>query len=260
MTDRSYKVDLFRPEDAKGVSQLFREVYGDGYPVKLVYDPDEFAKAVAKQDYIPVVARTPSGSIVGFESFYRSTPNPRLYEIGLGMVSVEYRRTAVFGLLSRRLVKLAFTLPDFDAFFAENVCNHILTQKAATIFKVVDTAIEVDLMPSKAYEKEESTKGRVSTIVSIRTLVPWPHVIYVPEIYKGYLEDIYRDFDDSRILMRSDEKLPSNLLTNMAVQIFEGANVTRISIKEAEVDFQSILDLAEYSQGGSAMMPCSWRT
>jgi len=29
---RSHEVDLFRPEDAKGVSPLFWEVYGDGYP------------------------------------------------------------------------------------------------------------------------------------------------------------------------------------------------------------------------------------
>jgi len=127
MIERSYEIDLFRPGDASGVAQLFREVYGNDYPVKIVYDPEEFAKAVARQDYIPLVARTPDSHIVGFSSFYRSAPNQKLYEMGLGMVSPKYRGTAILGLLMRRLIKEALKSPGFDAFFGEAVCNHILT-------------------------------------------------------------------------------------------------------------------------------------
>ncbi|OPY71885.1 MAG: hypothetical protein A4E64_03141 [Syntrophorhabdus sp. PtaU1.Bin058] len=245
MVERGYEIDLFRPGDAAGVAQLFREVYGNDYPVKIVYDPEEFAKAVARQDYISVVARTPEGGIVGFSSFYRSAPNQNLYEMGLGMVSAEYRRTAILGLLMRRLVKAAFTSPGFDAFFGEAVCNHILMQKGTAVFKTVETAIEVDLMPSEAYEKEESAAGRVSTVVSTRTLVPRPHVIYVPEIYDEYLAYIYSTFDDGRTLKRSDERLPSGRSTGLAVQTFEGAQVARISVNEAGSDFETILDPEE---------------
>jgi hypothetical protein len=245
MIERGYEIDLFRPNDAAGVAQLFREVYGNGYPVKIVYDPEEFARAVARQDYIPVVARTPEGDIVGFSSFYRSAPNQKLYEIGLGMVSADYRRTAILGLLMRRLVKAAFTSPGLDAFFGEVVCNHVLMQKATVLFKAVETAIEVDLMPSEAYEKEESAVGRVSTVVSTRTLVPRPHMIHVPEIYDDYLAYVYSTFDDSRTFKRSDEKLPSDRSTGLAVQIFEGAQVARISVNEAGSDFETILDSEE---------------
>ncbi len=245
MIERGYEIDLFKSVDAPGVAQLFREVYGNDYPVKIVYDPEEFAKAVARQDYIPVVARTPGGEVIGFTSFYRSAPNQKLYEMGLGMVSARYRRTAILGLLMRRLVREAFTSPDFDAFFGEAVCNHLLTQKGAVVFRTVETAIEVDLMPSEVYEKEESAVGRVSTVVSARTVVSRPHIIYVPEIYDDYLAYIYSAFDDGRTLVRSDENLPSDRSTGMAVQIFEGAGVARISVNEAGSDFETILDSEE---------------
>jgi hypothetical protein len=245
MVERDYEIDLFRPDDAAGITHLFREVYGNDYPVKIVYDPEEFAKAVSRQDYIPVVARTPEGNVVGFSSFYRSAPNQKLYEMGLGMVSARYRGTAILGLLMRRLVKAAFTSPDFDAFFGEAVCNHVLTQKGTLVFKTVETAIEVDLMPSEAYEKEQSAVGRVSTVVSTRTLVPRPHTIHVPEVYDDYLAYIYSAFDDSRTITRSDGRLPSDRSTGPAVQIFEGAGVARISVNEAGSDFETILDSEE---------------
>jgi len=245
MTERGYKIDRFRSNDAAGVARLFREVYGERYPVRIVYDPEEFTKAVGRQNYIPVVARTLEGDIVGFSSFYRSAPNQKLYEMGLGMVSAEYRRTPVLGLMMRRLVKAAFTSPGFDAFFGEAVCNHLLTQKGTVVFKAVETAIEVDLMPSEAYEKEESAVGRVSTVVSTRTLVPRPHTIYVPEIYDDCLAYIYSSFDDSRDLKRSDEKLPFHRSTSLAVHVFEGAGVARISVNEAGSDYETALDSEE---------------
>jgi len=98
-------------------------------------------------------------------------------------------------------------------------------------------------MPSEAYEKEQSAAGRVSTVVSTRTLVPRPHVIHLPEIYDDYLAYIYSTFDDSRTLKRSDGKLPSDRPSDLAVQIFEGARVARVSVNEAGSDFETILDM-----------------
>lgn len=245
MTERDYTIDWFRPSDAESVARLFREVYGEGYPVKIVYDPREFARAVAKRDYVPVVARTPEGAVAGFLSFYRAAPNQKLYEMGLGMVSTGYRRSSILGLLMRRLMKAAFTSPGFEAIFGEAVCNHVLTQKAMVVFRTVETAIEVDLMPSEAYEEEESAAGRVSTVVSTRTLVPRPHTIYIPEIYDDYLTYMYGTFDDSRTFKRSEEALPSDRSTALTTQIFEGAAVARISVNEAGSDFAAILDSKE---------------
>jgi len=253
MSGRGYEIDWFRPNDSNSVTRLFREVYGDGYPVKIVYQPEEFAKAVARQDYIPVVARTAEEKVVGFAAFYRSAPNPKLYEMGLGMVAAEFRGTGILGLLMRRLVKVASTLPDFDVFFGEAVCNHVLTQRGTIAFKTVETAIEIDLMPAEAYEKEKSAVGRVSTVVSSRTFVPRPHAINFPEIYSDYLTYIYSNFDDSRTLQRSAEKLRVDRSTSLAGQVFESAGVMRISVQEEGTDFATALDAEEMVAGNKGV-------
>ncbi len=256
MGEPKFTIDMFQPGDAEGVSGLFREIYGDGYPVRVVYDPPEFTKAVARQDYIPVVARTPEGDVVGFSSFYRSAPNRNLYEMGLVMVSAGYRSTAILGLLVRRLMKAAFTSPGFDAFFGETVCNHVLTQKASGVFKAIETAIAVDLMPAEAYEKGKSAAGRVSVVASTRTIAPRPHTVYVPEVYRDYLAHIYREVDDSRTLERSDGELPPDRPTRLTVQVFEGAGVARISVSEPGSDFETLLaseERAALSKGVTVM-------
>ena len=82
MSECAYKIYSFRPSDGVGVAQLFREVYGDGYPVKIVYNSEQLVTAFENNEYIPVVARTPDNRIVGFSSLYRSAPHKGVYETG----------------------------------------------------------------------------------------------------------------------------------------------------------------------------------
>ena len=42
--DLTWELDLFQAADAPGVVELYREVYGDNYPVKAVYDPAEIIR------------------------------------------------------------------------------------------------------------------------------------------------------------------------------------------------------------------------
>ena len=40
-----FQVDEFRPEDTEGLVSLFRDVYGEGYPIRLFYDPEAIIAA-----------------------------------------------------------------------------------------------------------------------------------------------------------------------------------------------------------------------
>ena len=242
---RSYEIDIFRPDDAAGVGQLFREVYGDGYPVKIVYEPEQLVRAFQKKDYIPVVARAPDNRVLGFTSLYRSAPHGGLYEVGLSLVLPDWRNTPIAGLLFRHSIKTAQTFPGVDAIFAENVCNHTYTQKAAVIFKAIETAIEVDLMPAAAYEREQTASGRVSTVDTFRTFVPKPHVVYVPGIYEDFYRYVYGGFDDGRTLRISADTFPSGGKTAMSTQIFDFAQVARVTVLEAGADFPAVFEAQE---------------
>ena len=58
MNREALTIGFFRPEDAEGVAKLFTEIYGDGYPAKIVYHPDQLLKAFENRDNIPVVVRS----------------------------------------------------------------------------------------------------------------------------------------------------------------------------------------------------------
>ncbi len=245
MSRRDYTIDFFRPHDAAGVAELFRQVYGDGYPVKIVYNPEQLVTGVESREYIPVVARTPDNRIVGFSSLYRSAPHKGIYETGLFLVSPDYRNTPIFGMLSRQAVRAALTIPGLDVLFAENVCNHTLTQRAGIMFKHIETAIEIDLMPPEAYEDGQAAPGRVSTVNMFRTFVHGPHVVYVPEVYEECVRFIYDGFDDSRTPIPSMDSLPSGGITGISTEIFDFAQLARVTIHEVGADFEAAFDAEE---------------
>ena len=67
-------MDLFRPEDAEGIANLFLSVYGEGYPVKTYLDPEKLREENAAGRVISSVARTEKGDIVGHNALYNSAP------------------------------------------------------------------------------------------------------------------------------------------------------------------------------------------
>jgi hypothetical protein len=242
MSGFGFKVDLFEPRDAEGVGELFREVYGDGYPVKIVYDPEQLVTAFRNGEYIPIIARTPDNRIVGYTALYRSAPNPGVYESGQTLVLPEYRKTPVAGLMFRHTMRVGPRLPGVEVLFSEAVCNHTFTQRAGTMFKFAETALEVDLMPAEAYEKENSSTGRVSTMNLFKTIVPRPHVVYVPKVYGECFPFLYEGFDDSRTLVPSTGSLPSSCPTEIATRVFDFAQVARVTVREAGADFEAVFD------------------
>jgi len=88
---QDFEVDLFRPEDAEGVSRLFRTVYGDGYPIQKFLKPELLIEENAAGRTISSVARTPNGDIVGHNALFRSAPYERIFESGAGLVHPSYR-------------------------------------------------------------------------------------------------------------------------------------------------------------------------
>ena len=60
-----FSIGEFRPEDAEGIVRLFLEIYGEGYPIRLFYDPEAVIAANRDGEYISIVARTDSGKVIG---------------------------------------------------------------------------------------------------------------------------------------------------------------------------------------------------
>ncbi len=246
MSNEELTVGLFRPDDAEGVRKLFTEIYGDSYPARIVYNPDQLIAAFENRDNIPIVVRTPDNQIVGYSSLFRVAPNKRVYEKGNGAVSPAFRNAGVMGMIFQYVKELIPNIDDLDMFFGEPVCNRIYIQKAAAAnLPIVETAIEIDLMPAEAYEQEKSAFGRVSTLLMFMTVTPRPHTVYIPHEYDDYLKYIYDGLDDRRMSSPSMDDLPLPPQTRIDTELFASAQAARLAIHETGSDFEKIFAAAE---------------
>jgi hypothetical protein len=240
---QTYEMDLFRPEDAVGVSQLFKTVYGEGYPIRTFIEPELLTKENAAGRTLSSVARTPKGDIVGHMALFHSAPYERICELGAGLVHPSYRGgKGIFTGLGVHGQEVTARKFNIELIFGEPVCNHIFSQKGTAKVGWVTQAIEVDLMPADAYDKEKSAAGRVAALLDFKTLISKPHTVYLPMVYEEGMRFIYGGLDDNRDFVSSQDDLPSSPKTEIKTQIFDFAQVARLVVHDAGVDFERTFD------------------
>ncbi|MGD9973535.1 MAG: hypothetical protein AB7S77_10770 [Desulfatirhabdiaceae bacterium] len=235
-----FYIDTFQPQDAEAIVSLCRAVYGDQYPIRIFYDPKAIIQVNALGKYYSIVARTVSGRVIGVTHLFQSAPCPLVYELGVGMVLMEYRKT---GAISR-LFEYAFNdfiprMENIEASFGEAVCNHVFTQKAILRSRHVITALEIALMPAEAYGKEKSATGRVAGLNGFRCYKTRPHRVHLPAPYEPDLSWIYSRLDDSREIVISEDMAPSGLSSRIGMEMFDFARVARIAVYEVGEDFSA---------------------
>ena len=237
-------VDLMRPEDAPGVAELFRAVYGDGYPVKTYYHPDQLIEANRTGRIISSVARTEQGHIVAHNALFNAAPHPKVYEIGGGLVLPSYRVPRLFLRLMRHNLEVGAPRFGVEMVYGEPVCHHLSTQKLCHHLKMATMALEVGLMPAEAYQEHATLSGRTSTILDFITLVPKPQEVFLPPRYRQQLEFLYAGLDDERELAQAAEPLP-HTPTRLEPQVFASAQVARLAIPQAGGDLEAVLEKTE---------------
>ena len=258
--EEQIEVDLFRPADAKGIVDLFRAVYGEGYPIKVFYDEKGLTDANAQGEYYSIVARVESGKVVGVQHLYRSAPCKSLYETGAGLVLKDYRQ---FGV-NKRMLKFVYDewVPkqaNIEQTFGEAVCNHPYMQRVVSQMGHFETALEIALMPAEAYDKERSAMGRVAGLLVFRCYKPKPHGVFLPPAYEKELRWIYSRLDDRRDLSLGEKSLPTNLSTKAEMTVFDFARVARIAIYEAGEDLADyISNLENQALAQKAMVIQVW--
>jgi len=242
----SVVVDFFQPQDAEGIAALFREVYGDGYPVRIFYEPEALIHANEAGDYCSIVARNESGQVVGVQHVFRSAPYKGLYENGAGLIQKTYRSQG----LNKKMEWFVFhrwtpARPHVEGVFGEAVCNHVYMQKTVHDLGAVDMALEVALMPAEAYSAEKSATGRVACVFGYWTVRQRPHQIYLPPVYAEALRFLYSGVTEKRSLAPSTEPLPADRLTQRQVTVFSFASVARVAFHETGADLKDRMEEIE---------------
>jgi hypothetical protein len=243
---QEWEVDLFRPEDAEGVVKLFLSVYGKGYPIKTYIDPELLIRENAAGRIISSVARTPKGDVVGHDALFCSAPHESIREAGAGVVHMSYRGgKGIFTRLGAHGIQEGARRFGVEAVYGESVCNHVFSQKMTHNLGCISHALEVDLMPASAYQKEKSATGRVASILDLVTLQPKPHRVFIPPVYQDAFSFLYTGLDDRREISRAGGKTPTDSRTRIQVSYFDFPQVARMAVWEFGHEFEEVFDVEE---------------
>jgi hypothetical protein len=238
----AFSVVDFRPEDAEGIVSLFRAVYGDSYPIRLFYNPEEIIAVNRDGRYRSFVARTEENRVIGVAHLFPSAPYGGLYENGVSLVHQNYRKSKAFRELNTYIIDDYIPRhPDIEVLWGESVCNHVISQKMAFVFHTIETALEIALMPAETYAQEQSSRGRVAALNSFRCYVSRPHQIFIPKVYQDILQRIYSRLDDRRDFAAAGERLPADVQTQIRMNVFNEASVARMTVVQSGRDFAFVL-------------------
>lgn len=246
MTDEKITIERYIPEYGKGISECFMKVYGEGYPIKLVYNPELLESEYKKGNFYPVVAINDKKDVIGVMGMYRSSPPYQLlYECGAGIVLPQYREHNIAGNLCGYIYeKLAYDV-GIEEIFGEAVCNHVKIQKVTLQYENIETGIEIDLMPVETFVQERSSSRRVSVVLQFRCYKDRQQDVYIPQAYTEEFAFLYIDSNRKRRLIPSSTDLPLDKQTSGEYKIFESASVARLMLDNTGSDLESFLDTYE---------------
>jgi hypothetical protein len=238
---QSIEIDFFRPEDAPGVARLFRQVYGEGYPIDIYYHPERLIEENAVGRILSSVARTQTGEVVGHDALVLLDPGTRLYENAAGVVLSGFRGQGVFFRLMKHNIFDYAKRFGLQEILGEPVCNHLQLQKMCLQLGYRETGMEVDLMPAAAYTKEQSAHGRVSVLLGYFLHKSVPRTVFLPPAYRDELEYLYTGMGVERIFLRTKGDLPAEGDSQGKMDTFAFAQVARMSIHRIGSDFEAFI-------------------
>ncbi|MEI8190064.1 MAG: hypothetical protein WCI75_10155 [candidate division NC10 bacterium] len=233
-----FTIERFRPEDAPGIASLFLSVYGPTYPVEAYYDPEQIIALHTAGRLHSVVARTPTGDIVGHGALYRSSPpHPRLYEGGLLIVPPAYRGSLAAYKINVFMMETLPPLIPLDSAFGEVVCNHTIAQRSSLHFKACETGLEVDVLPRAAEADPHEPGGRVSCLFMFRNYRDAVRRTFIPPAYAQQIAFVLDGAGLERECLPSATSAPADSTSDVAVACFPGAGVSRFTVARPGADF-----------------------
>ena len=231
------EIDFFRTEDAPGIARLFRQVYGEGYPIRTYYLPDRLIEENASGHIISCVARTPAGEVVGHDALVLMDSATHLYENAAGAVLPTFRGQNIFPRLFKHTIVDTAKRFGVEGIVGEPVCRHTHLQKMCLELDFKESGLEVDLMPAAAYGLEPGASGRVSVLLGFFMHRPRVQTVRMPIAYRDELEYLYSGLNVERSFVPSGSDLPSEGSTQGSMNLFDMAQVARIRIDGIGRDF-----------------------
>ena len=235
-----YRIVAVGKENARLVGTVFRALYGEDFPVRDVYQPEALLREIRNGELTAALAIDAADRPVGYISFFKSTPNPCLWEAGNMLVVPEHARSGVAGLLTQYYFDPTMCrLTDSDGIFGEAVCCHYFTQVGAIKAGLVDCALELDQLDGASFKDGKSNKAglaRVSCVLNFVELSDPVASEYLPARYEEWLRRLAAPLRP-RTFHVSTASLPSAGETVREEKYYDFAKTWKVAVRSIGGDW-----------------------
>jgi len=195
------------PRDARGVTGLFRKVYGLSYPERYVYHPDSFSKLVDAGKILSVVTVTAQNRVVGHCAFVEK--HEGMASIGMSLVDPEYRHSEC---QARMLVFLTNEAcrRSFSGIWSVVTTNHVYAQRAGQRAGFKRVALILGQVPAnRTYDGMPGDGRRMSVAYGYLRLEDHNDAtLYPPRHHGEFIETIFRKTGLKRRFSRAPGEIP----------------------------------------------------
>ena len=233
MMEETVQIVTVDAGNANQVATIFRVLYGEDFPVRDVYQPEVLWREIQAGRLAAALAIDGEDRPVGYISFFKSAPNPHLWEAGNMLVVPQYAHSGVAGLLTAYYFNPAVCrLAGSDGIFSEAVCCHYYTQVGAIKAGLVDCALALDQLDGMSFKDGKSNKtgmARVSCVLNFMELSDAATPQYLPAHYAEKLRQLAAPLRP-RIFLPSTAEL---LLTGVTVHVekyYEIAKTCKVAV------------------------------
>ena len=241
----TYRIVAVEEENAHWVGTVFRALYGEDFPVRDVYQPAVLWREIFAGRLTAALALDAAARPVGYISFFKSTPNPFLWEAGNMMVVPEYAQSGVAGLLAEYYFNPALCrLAGSDGIFSEAVCCHYYTQVGAIKAGLVDCALALNQLDGTSFKDGKSNKAgmaRVSCVLNFMELSDPVEPEYLPTRYDALLRRLAAPLRP-RIFLASTASLPTEGDTVREDKHYDFAKTWKVAVRSIGADWEAVVE------------------
>ncbi|MCX8069019.1 MAG: hypothetical protein N2738_00785 [Thermodesulfovibrionales bacterium] len=241
--NQSFTVDSFKPDYAPGITNLFKLVYGDKYPLEIYYHPHKIIRSNKNKSIYSVVAKTQKGEVIGHGGVYKAFPdNKKLYELGQLLVHNYYRDTTTAQGISEFIKKQLVDILPIDGVFGEATTNQTGSQRLSANMGLLETGLEISLIPESIFKDKAQSNERISCLFQFLLKRDFRHTIFFHQRAKELIEFVVKKMNLKRDIVCFTGAVDSEDKSKIKGVFLEKINAMRFNIIHTGFDIENCID------------------
>ena len=231
--------------------------YGLTYSNDIVYYPERFRAAVAKDQIHSTVAVDENGNLAGHHAVFQWSTVPGVWEGGMAVVNSNYRNAGVFRRMMQRSYDYVKDEVKGKLFIGCCVMTHPYSQKNRLKYNSMPSGFILNQAPPDVFLSTFKAKESFTGVaIASSVFDPTPRTVYLPEELKSTAEKIYGWTQISRTIVTDSAAAPEAEATESAWFFNAAKRNGTINLRRPGSDFLHNLreNLYELKRRGAEMI------